>query len=100
MIWLAAKMPVIVVAMNAAQPEIGVRMITGAAVESTRYDSFARETRCRSVIVRLTLPPTRLLKASSKKMMMPRRIGTRCAWNLVRTLVMAQSENAMRPPDR
>jgi hypothetical protein len=35
-IWLSSKMPVIVTAMKAAHPEIGTRMMTGAAVESTR----------------------------------------------------------------
>jgi hypothetical protein len=33
---LASRIPVMVAAMNAAQPEIGTRMMTGAAVESTR----------------------------------------------------------------
>jgi hypothetical protein len=32
----SSRIPVIVAAMKAAQPEIGTRMITGAAVESTR----------------------------------------------------------------
>jgi hypothetical protein len=62
--------------MKAAQPEIGTKMMTGAAVESTMYESLAREMRCGSVIVRLTFPPTRLLKASSKKMTIPRTNGT------------------------
>src|ERR671916_2029701 len=92
-------MPVMVAAMKAAQPEIGTRMMTGAAVESTMYESFAREMRCGSVIVRLTFPPTRLLKASSKKMTIPRMNGTSCAWKRVLTLVIAHSETAWSPPE-
>jgi hypothetical protein len=92
-------MPVIVAAMNAAQPEIGIKMMTGAAVESTRYDSFAREMRRWSVIDRLTLPPTRQLNASSKKMMMPKRMGTSWACTRVRTRAIAHSAKAPRPPE-
>src|SRR5919112_1950294 len=93
------RISVMVAAMNAAQPEIGTRMITGAAVESTMYESLAREMRWGSVIVRLTFPPTRLLKASSKKMMIPGTYGTSWAWKRVLTLVIAHSETAWSPPE-
>src|ERR687895_2158136 len=93
------RIPVIVAAMKAAQPEIGIRMMTGAAVESTMYESLAREMRYLSVIVLLTFPPTRQLKASSKKMTIPRTYGTSWAWKRVLTFVIAQSEKAPSPPD-
>src|SRR5918997_5150936 len=93
------RISVMVAAMKAAQPEIGTRIMTGAAVESTMYESFAREMRCGSVIVLLTFPPTRQLKASSKKMMIPRTYGTSWAWKRVLTFVIAHSETAWSPPD-
>src|SRR3712207_9589575 len=89
-----------VAAMKAAQPEIGIRMMSGAAVESTMYESFAREMRYLSVIVLLTFPPTRQLNASSKQMMSDRTNGTSWAWKRVLTFVIAQSEKAWIPPDR
>jgi hypothetical protein len=55
--------------------------------------------RCWSVIDRLTLPPTRLLKASSKNTTMPTTTGTSWACARVRTLVTAQEANASRPPE-
>jgi hypothetical protein len=55
--------------------------------------------RCWSVIDRLTLPPTRLLKASSKKTTMPTTTGTSWACARVRTLVTAQEAKASRPPE-
>src|SRR3712207_107314 len=76
-----------------------MRMITGAAVESTMYESLAREMRYLSVMVLLTFPPTRQLKASSKKMMIPRTYGTNWAWKRVLTFVIAHSEKAWSPPD-
>src|SRR5688572_19678954 len=88
-----------VAAIKAAQPEIGIRMMMGAAVESRSKESLAREIRNLSVIVLLTFPPTRQLKASSKKITIPRTYGTNWAWKRVLTLVMAHSENAPSPPD-
>jgi hypothetical protein len=52
-----------------------------------------------SVIDLLTFPPTRQLKASSKKMTSPRTYGTSWAWKRVLTLVIAHSEKAWSPPD-
>ena len=40
------------------QVEIGTSAATGAAVESTRYASFSRDTFSRSVIGRMVLPTT------------------------------------------
>ena len=46
----------------AAHDEIGAIIHTGAAVASMRYDSFARDILCLSVIGLITLPTVRQLK--------------------------------------
>ena len=46
----------------AAHDEMGAIMQTGAAVESMRYESLARETRRASVTGRITAPTVRQLK--------------------------------------